>query len=115
MPTAPAPMPSAPAAAQAVDMALSLLRDSLRIADAAVLADVESGAVPVHIDGARWHDTRPMLDPREHCDDVLEMTRLALGYAIARGLVERHAAQGHLVRVRPDAEAKRTATARTEG
>lgn len=73
-----------------------------RIADRAVVADIESEchAVPDE-HGVGWWDTRTMLDPREMPDDFIEMARQTLAYADARGLIYRHPAQQHLVRINP--------------
>lgn len=98
------PHPSATASAErpgatGVDLALHLLREALAIADRAVLADIECEGVAEHMEGHRWYDTRPMLDPRERPDDMIEMAAQAIDYAVQRGLVERHHRCGHLVRV----------------
>lgn len=79
-----------------------------RIADRAVIADIETEAnAQTDEHGQRWYDTRPLLDPRELPDDWVEMNRQALEYAIGRGLVEVHHLHDHLVRVQPrDAAAK---------
>jgi hypothetical protein len=58
-----------------------------RIADRAVLADIESEAVRVGSPAARCYDVRPMLDPHEHSQECIDMMSEALAYAIARGLV----------------------------
>lgn len=86
-------------ASVAIDTALQLLAEALQIADRAVLCDIESDAVAEQMHGQRWYDTRPMLDPRERPDDLIEMARQAIDYAVQRGLVERHPAQGWMVRV----------------
>ena len=49
----------------------------------------------------RMWDTRPMLDAREHCNEVLDMLQLRLLYAELRGLIERDAKFPHLVRINP--------------
>ena len=90
---------SAERAAVGVDLALHLLREALAIADSAVVADIECNAVAERMEGGRWYDTRPMLDPREQPDDFIEMARQSIDYAVQRGLVERHHRCGHLVRV----------------
>jgi hypothetical protein len=83
---------------QAADMAH-------RIADRAVVADIESEAVP-HTDaqGLIWSDTSCMLDPREMCDDFVEMNTQALDYAQQRGLITRHPKFGHLVLITKKAQ-----------
>ena len=70
-----------------------------RIADRASVSDIELHATPLMLHGVTWYDTRPMLDPREHCDDALQMAAEAIEYAVARRLVTRHDEQPHLVRV----------------
>lgn len=77
-------------------------RDALayQIADASVLADIESGAIATWIDGERWLDIRPMLDPREHSGEVIDMARQALQHAVTRGLVTQRLSVPHLVRIK---------------
>ena len=71
-----------------------------RIADRAVLADIECEAVAQRNDRGRiWYDTRPMLDPREQPDTFIDMTREALDYAMQRRLIEQHHERAHLVRI----------------
>ena len=66
---------------------------AMRIADAAVVADIESYGVPI---GGRVYDVSPMLDPREHAPQVVDMAREAIDYALERGLVQRLPQDGHL-------------------
>jgi hypothetical protein len=80
----------------------SLLQQGLAIANAAVISDIETEAVRVHIAlPGRWYDTRPMLDPREHCGPVIDMAAQSLAYAEASGLIHRHAHERHLVCINP--------------
>ena len=73
-----------------------------RIADRACVCDIEcEGIAEDDGHGRRWYDVRPMLDPREHCDEMIDMAREAIDYALARGLVARHADLPHLLRVLP--------------
>lgn len=76
-----------------------LAETARRIADVSSVADIELHAVEVSIFGQHWWDTRPMLDPREHCDEAIEMGEWVIGYATARGLVQRHPEMPHFVRV----------------
>jgi hypothetical protein len=71
-----------------------------QLADRACIADIETEAI-AHTDeqGHKWHDTRPMLDPREMPDDFIEMNRQALDYAHERGLISPHPQHAHLVRI----------------
>lgn len=71
-----------------------------QIADAAVVADIETAAVPTLVDGQRWLDLRPMRDPREHCPEVLDQHEFAIEYALQRGLLEQRASAPHLVRIK---------------
>lgn len=77
--------------------------DALDIADRAVVADIELfGVIAQRLqDGRPVYDTRPMLDPREHSDQVLEMARQALAYARDRGLVTELPGQPHLLAINP--------------
>lgn len=74
---------------------------TLRIANRAVAEDIESYSAATTLPGdpTRWHDTRPMLDPREHAPEALDMAVEALAYAEFAGLVVRHPEHRHLVRL----------------
>jgi hypothetical protein len=79
---------------------VQLLTLGLTIANRAVIADIESECVALDdADGVRWHDTRPMIDPNEHCSEVIDMATETLAYAEESGLIRRHAQQRHLVRI----------------
>jgi hypothetical protein len=71
-----------------------------QLADRACIADIETEAIAqTDAQGRKWHDTRPMLDPREMPDDCVEMNRQALAYAHERGLISPHPQHAHLVRI----------------
>jgi hypothetical protein len=75
------------------------MQRAIRIADAAVAADIETGC-PRHVEAGRtWYDTRPMLDPREHSPEMLDMATDAIQYGVETGLLVRHAEHSYLVRV----------------
>lgn len=77
---------------QSTDLTLQLVHTAVAIADAAVIADIETEGAP-HSDelGTEWRDIRSMLSQHEHWQ--------ALAYAIARGLVLQHPFHAHLVRI----------------
>lgn len=79
--------------------ASDLIAIAFTLANQAVISDIESEAAKVMQYGLTWYDIRPMLDPREHTSQVIDMAGLALGYALSSGLVVRHPEQEHLVRV----------------
>lgn len=70
-----------------------------RIAIEKITEDLETYAAEVRIDGARWWDTRPMLDAREQPQECIDMAVLALDYAVSSGLLEQHPAMPHVVRM----------------
>lgn len=72
-----------------------------QLADRACICDIECDAWQTddEMGGPHWYDTRPMLDPRETCDDSIEMARQALQYAHERGLISPHPIHSHLVRI----------------
>lgn len=72
------------------------VRLACAIADRACVDDIRSMAIAAP--GGYW-DTRPMLDPREHSAAWIDMAEQALAYAELRGLIQRHPADHHLVRV----------------
>lgn len=77
-----------------------LIQQAFALANCHVVADIQTNCVPVRqADGQLWYDTRPMLDPREHCAQVLDMATQALAYAQASGLIERAPQAPHLVRL----------------
>lgn len=75
------------------------IRLAHQLADAWAVSDIECNSVSTELDGARWHDTRPMTDPREHAPEVVDMATAALAYARLRGLVQAHPQHAHLVRI----------------
>lgn len=72
---------------------------AFKLANAAVVSDIESNACKVQVAGATWYDIRPMLDPREHASEAIDMAGLAIGYALCSGVIFRHPEQTHLVRL----------------
>lgn len=77
---------------------VQLLRRGLAIGNRAVVETIECEGVHVYLpEPGRWFDTRPMLDPREHAPEVIDMAAEAISYGEAAGLVRRHSAQRHLV------------------
>lgn len=80
------------------DVTINLARCA-RLADRAAVADIE-GHCPVEtLDGVKWYDLRPMLDPREFSPECIDMSREAIDHALVRGLVKRHPEHAHLLRV----------------
>lgn len=79
--------------------AAELVRRSLLIADRAVVADITDACLSQRMTDATWWDVRPMLDPREHSMECVDMATEALDYAQMRGLVARHPELKHLVRI----------------
>lgn len=76
-----------------------LHRYAVQIADDEARSSIESNA---HMADAPWWDVRPMLDPREHAPQVIDLHKVHLQYARLRGLVEVHPDTPHYVRlVRP--------------
>lgn len=59
-----------------------------RIADRAVVSDIETGGVPVGARGDRVYDIRPMTDLREHAPESVDMAWQELTYGLARGLIK---------------------------
>lgn len=76
-----------------------LVSQAFRLASRAVVSDIESECVQVQIGNHRWWDTRPMLDPREHSPQVIDMATEALAFALEACIAERHRTEPHLVRI----------------
>lgn len=74
-------------------------RRAVAIADASVIADVQTEGHKVDRQGVTWWDTRPMVNPHEHAPAVIDMAEQALTYARMRGLIEHHPSVPHLVRI----------------
>lgn len=70
-----------------------------RLAERAVVADLQTACDAVVIDGTCWWDTRPMTDTREHAQEICDMAREALHYAECRQLIAWHPQHPHLARV----------------
>lgn len=68
-------------------MVENLAASMARIADRAVIADIEAEAIRVGARGDRTYDVRPMLDEREQPPEHIDMFSEALAYALMRGLV----------------------------
>lgn len=90
-----------------VEAYVGLIGSAFQLANRAVTADIVSGSVPMQQDwpdrdGVRTYDTRPMIDPREHSPEVIDMSAEALRFADATGLIERHPERPYLVRLRSD-------------
>jgi hypothetical protein len=77
---------SAAAAPDIADEPMTLL--AYRMADRLVVADIECEAVRIRPDSERLWDVRHMLDPRESCDEAIDMVREAIAYGVWRGLLE---------------------------
>jgi hypothetical protein len=69
-----------------------------RLARQKALTDIEDCHVQV-AGGLLWYDTRPMTDPREHCNEALDLANEVLAYADYWKLITRHPTQPWLVRV----------------
>lgn len=71
------------------------------IANDAVICDIESEAHPVMLPDSihKWWDVRPMVDPREHAPESVDMARRAIDYALSAGLAVRHPTEQHLLRI----------------
>lgn len=81
--------------------AAELIRRSLMLADHATLAQIRAECHPVspRHDPEGWRDVRPMLDPREHSGQSIDIATELLAYARDRGLIQRHPESAHLVRI----------------
>ena len=77
------------------------LQSAIRIANQAVVADVESNCPALRSPCGRvtWYDVRPMLDEREHSPPVVDMAREAIAYGCDTGVLVRHEEHPHWVRV----------------
>jgi hypothetical protein len=71
------------------------------LADMYVVSDIEVLCPNLRLpdDTRRWYDSRPMLDPREHSQEVIDMATLAIEHGLERGLLQRHPQQAHLLNV----------------
>lgn len=76
-----------------------LLRQACVIANRTVRDYIAERGVPTHIDGQRWLDTRPALDPHEVSGPSIDMMAESLAYAQAAGVVQPHPTRPGLVRL----------------
>jgi hypothetical protein len=86
----------------------ALIAASFKLANHWVTSTIQCECVRVtdaeHGHAGTWWDTRPMLDPREHAPQVVDMATEALQYALDTGLAIRHPRAPHLVRLPIDQE-----------
>lgn len=71
-----------------IPTAAQLAAAERRIAEAAVISDIECHGLAVSGAGPRAYDVHLLTDPREHCASVVDMMRQALAYAHWRGLIQ---------------------------
>lgn len=75
-------------------------RSAVAIADDAVISTIEvEGVAATDALAVRWRDVRPLIDEREQPGEWIDRNAEYLGYALARGLIECHPKQAHLVRI----------------
>jgi hypothetical protein len=84
--------------------ARELASQAFRIANRAIVADVQTECTRVTIDGLTWWDTLPMLSEHEHSNEVLDMVTEALSFGLASGLLVRHPNLPQLVRISAEAQ-----------
>lgn len=87
-------------------LALELVADAFRIANEAVVSDIETSAWPTTSmgDGRTWYDVRPMLDATHCNEEELLLNARSLQFAMASGVVETHPQHPHLMRVTLETE-----------
>lgn len=81
-------------------------RDLLRaisIADSCARADVECSSHWQDIDGVRWHDITPALDPDKDAPELIAEFQASVDHLAARGLLVRDAANPTLVSFKTEA------------
>jgi hypothetical protein len=71
-----------------------VISSAFTLANAYVASTIETECVSV---GA-WFDTRVMLDPREHCGEVIDMNAELIRYGENSGLLVRHPRCRYMVR-----------------
>lgn len=77
-----------------------LITLGLTLAIRFAVSDLELNALRTKTDEPGWwYDTRPMLDPREHCGQAVDMAVETLRFGEAAGAFLRHPTQRHLVRI----------------
>lgn len=77
----------------------ALVGSALRLADRAVVSDIETMAVRDRGREGRVYDVRPMLDEREQPAEWVDMAREALAYGLARGILAPELDAPHLLRI----------------
>lgn len=84
----------------------TVIKTGMRLAIHSVVAELETSGTREHLpdEPGRWYDTRPMLDPREHSGQVIDMAMELISFGEAVGALHRHPQRRHLVRVLVAAE-----------
>jgi hypothetical protein len=83
-------------------LSATALETLAEVARDAIVADIQTECARAAAPGETtcdWYDTRPMLDPREHAPQVLDMAARALALADAMRIITRHPGAPHLVRI----------------
>ena len=93
------PNTEAPVHSATQQEAATLVKAAFLLANRATVAEMDSNAVRCKQDGTTWWDTRPMLDPAQHCDTALSHAADHVAYAVATGLATQHPEHAHLLRL----------------
>lgn len=91
----------APSASAALADAVHHMDLAMRLANRAVLADIETHSTRVQLGSTTWLDISHMLSPHEQPPEVLDMLREAIAYALDAGLCVSHFENPTLVRITP--------------
>ena len=71
----------------------------LLIARDAAIADIESEAAAVRLEGDLHWDIRPMLDSNLNSPDLLHLNERAIAFALAVGVAEPHTEHRHMLKI----------------
>ena len=81
------------------DDELETMRRAYRLADRAVVTDIETACPVVTDAGHQWYDLAPLLDTRGLSKAELDLAAETLCYGLSRQLLVMHPTQKHLVRI----------------
>lgn len=104
---APSPVPSTPPTPLRLtreplpSLSLDQARRVFRCAVQSMIETIESECPSLTLQGQRWYDTRAMLNPYEHCPEIIDLNGELLGLAQELGVTIRHpgAHRPYLVRM----------------
>lgn len=78
---------------------LSLYARCHRAAVIYIVQTIEREAIPCAVDGERWYDVSPLLNPNEYAGKLLDLNREIVGLGLELGVLGPHPRRKHIVHI----------------